>query len=949
MLHRGGHTQRLEWAFLDWHFAHVNAVPASPEIVHIDIDDGALSRVGSWPWPRDLVADMVRVLAELKAQEIVLDLVYSEPRPAEVRLPVLATSADAEAVADELQRATIENVVSPDEELAAAIREAGCVRLAMFHKPAPVRSPAEKRAIAFLAHHPEADAASVGVACGLDAAAARRLPLAELRREAVLDRVRNILAERPETDLRAVHGLIATAPYERETPLREDIRWAFGRARSLKTLRDRCPPTPPALRAGLAPLPMPTPPLFSFLEASRGGGFVVFAPDADGTLRHLPLLLDWEGRLVKQLAFAATCDRLGIRDEDLSVDANGFLRIAGRGDRAAMRVPLDGSAGMMLNWSRADAHPRRGYAFDHIPAAKVLEACDARREQRANEERKRARLARVMQIAKDEAAFAGYRGEVNAFLADRRRLRETERAGRGDTPEGVAMRERVREQQRRLDADHAATIAAMRETWKELQSADRSDPVVAAERERFAEAIAILDVECTELDRANASLAERAAAAMVELAPRIAGRTCFVGYTATALADMVDTPIAPEMPGVLAHSNLMNTFLQRAFVRWTGPGARAAVTFLLGVFVTVAAAARGPRESLAIVVAAMAGTLVLQAALLSWAGFWLGAVTAAPAAFVVWAMVVMFRFLVSERDRRRVARALAQYTSPAIARRIADTADRLDLSPVGREVSCFFSDLEGFTSITERHLDPAATRAVLNPYLESMSEVLNRHAALINKFMGDGIFAFFNPPIYPAPDHARRACEAAIDAQAALQDLIRRQEGAPLAPVFARLRMRIGLASGPVYVGDYGSESKLDYTCMGDTVNLASRLESANKAFGTRILVAGSTREAAGEGFVYRPLGSILVKGKTIAVPVHELLGRRGDVSPDDRENAEAFGAALGMFRDRRWDAAAASFDAILVRRPGDAAAGRYAALVRRFRASPPAADWNGAIELDEK
>jgi adenylate cyclase len=230
-----------------------------------------------------------------------------------------------------------------------------------------------------------------------------------------------------------------------------------------------------------------------------------------------------------------------------------------------------------------------------------------------------------------------------------------------------------------------------------------------------------------------------------------------------------------------------------------------------------------------------------------------------------------------------------------------------------------------------------------------MSAVLHSHSALINKFMGDGIFAFFNPPIFPCEQHARRACEAAIDAQRALDDLIARQRGSPLAHVFERLRMRIGVASGPVYVGDYGSENKLDYTCMGDTVNLAARLETANKAFGTAVMVSGPTHDAAGDGFAFRRLGALQVIGKQIAVPVYELLGREPDVSAEALAYAERFAAAVALFQARHWEEALTAFAALQEHRPTELAAARYMQAAGLYRVTPPPDDWNGAIELTEK
>ena len=171
----------------------------------------------------------------------------------------------------------------------------------------------------------------------------------------------------------------------------------------------------------------------------------------------------------------------------------------------------------------------------------------------------------------------------------------------------------------------------------------------------------------------------------------------------------------------------------------------------------------------------------------------------------------------------------------------------------------------------------------------------------------------------------------------------------PLAGEFRQLFMRVGLATGPVFVGDYGSESKLDYTCMGDTVNLAARLESANKQFGSAIMIAGATRRKVGERYVYRHLGALQVKGRTAAVPVYELLGRPGEAADETIRFAEAFGRAVAAFARRDWDRSAATFERCLELRLNDPGSLRYLQTLRVYRDQPPPDDWSGALELTEK
>jgi adenylate cyclase len=949
-----GLFQRIEWLFLDAYFRQVNRIEASRQIVHVDIDDASLDRVGAWPWPRDVQADLVRILHEIGAKTIALDLVYSEPRPAELRLPQFTQFAAIEGEIRQFGQASEENVVDPDPELAAAVRDASNAYLSTYYKSTP-STPDEQKVVALYTSNVDTRADEIAARLGWAAGKVKGLPLARLRRQAIAQRVMDYLKVHPAATAEEVHRALRVAPFDVRDPVREDVLWAYMRTQSLRALERHCHPVPPGLAGRLKPIDDLTPPLFSFLgegkAGARGVGFVVFDRDPDGKVRHLPLMLEFRGRLLRQLAFAVFCDDWDVRDEDLSIDDGGFLHIAPRGDRPAMVVQLDADRRILLNWHRDRRRKTPSWAdsFIHVPAVRILEVRDLRQAQHTNETTKQILLGQVVELAMPEG-FPDYTKTVRGYLEMRRELHRTDLEGRGSDAAGVALRARADEQRRRIEAVQVRAAQLVNETWNELKTADPSDETIAKEYQRFKKAHGMLAEACAKLDATNAVLEKGIQDTLASLRPVVVGRICFVGHTATAVADMVDTPIFAGMPGVLVHSNLLNTFIQRKFLRWSQPWERVLIIVGVGMLVTLLSASRGPRASFVLVIATMlALALINFLSLALGMRYWLAVVSAVALAFVAWAMVVMFRFLVSEREKRRFSKALAQYTSPAIARQIAEDVGRLDLSPVGGEVTCFFSDLANFTTLTEQYLDPAKTRSVLNPYLDAMSRVLNARLALINKFMGDGIFAFFNPPVYPCADHARQACEAAIEAQQALRDLIARQKGSPLANVFDRLSMRIGIASGPVYVGDYGSENKLDYTCMGDTVNLAARLEPANKAFGTAILVSGPTRDAAGDGLAFRRLGSLQVKGKKNAVPVYELLGRAREVRADALEYADRFAAAVDLFQTRRWEAAAAAFRALLTTRSDDIAARRYVDVVAGYQASPPPEPWNGAIELTEK
>ncbi|AAZ96624.1 Putative Adenylate/Guanylate Cyclase [Thiobacillus denitrificans ATCC 25259] len=293
------------------------------------------------------------------------------------------------------------------------------------------------------------------------------------------------------------------------------------------------------------------------------------------------------------------------------------------------------------------------------------------------------------------------------------------------------------------------------------------------------------------------------------------------------------------------------------------------------------------------------------------------------------------------REKERIRETFGQYVDPRIVKSLLD--NRIAADRGQREVmTVFFSDLEGFTRMCE-DLTPDAAVRFLNRYFAMMSEVIRGRQGIVDKYIGDSVMAFWGPPFTDAKGHAQLGCLAALDQmakmdafRASLPELFGVKHGLP------DVQVRMGIASGEVTVGNIGSETSRGYTVIGDTVNLASRLEQANKFYGTRILVSEGTRKLAGDDFAVREIDSLRVAGKLQPVRVYELLGMANELSEASRLAVTAYEAGLARYRAEDWTAAEAAFRECLAKAPGDRPSAVMLARVEAFRKAPPVAGWKG-------
>jgi len=253
-----------------------------------------------------------------------------------------------------------------------------------------------------------------------------------------------------------------------------------------------------------------------------------------------------------------------------------------------------------------------------------------------------------------------------------------------------------------------------------------------------------------------------------------------------------------------------------------------------------------------------------------------------------------------------------------------------------------FSDIRGFTSLSE-HMSPEKLADFINQYLSPMTQIVFDEKGTLDKYIGDAVMAFWNAPL-DQPDHALRACRAAVHMLDRLEEL----KAAWRTAGYPELEIGIGINTGQMVVGNMGSDVRVDYTVLGDSVNLGSRLEGTNKEYDTRIIISEWTRGAVKDGIVTRRLGAVRVKGKKVPVGIYELRGLGTPSEPEGRAIA-AFERGLSAWVARRFDEAEAAFKEVLTVWPHDTPTRNYLAELETFRAEPPPADWDGVVSLKTK
>jgi adenylate cyclase len=437
-------------------------------------------------------------------------------------------------------------------------------------------------------------------------------------------------------------------------------------------------------------------------------------------------------------------------------------------------------------------------------------------------------------------------------------------------------------------------------------------------------------------------------------AEKIKGKLVLVGTSAVGLNDIKTTPVSAAMPGVEIHAQVLEAALTKSLLAQPpyGPLLEFSAALILGILVIAFAPLFGPISLVG--VGALFATLLVgtswyfytqQRLLVDFTYPLLSTTT-------IYLTLIFTSFVREQKQRRQIRSAFGQYLSPALVEQLAQSPEKLVLGGEEREMTIMFSDIRGYTTISESFKnDPKGLTTLINRFLTPLTNAILARKGTIDKYMGDAIMAFWNAPL-DDKEHQLNACEAAVDMLEQIDALnkVRETESQENGGTYFPLNVGVGLNTGVCVVGNMGSDLRFDYSVMGDSVNLASRLEGQSKEYGFPIIVGSSTALAVKDKFAILELDFIMVKGKKEPEVIYAIAGREDTAQSGRFQRLRNLTIEmLGCYRSRDWEGALAAIER--GRTTDEARAlellyNLYEARIKGYQTSPPPADWNGAFAL---
>ena len=419
-----------------------------------------------------------------------------------------------------------------------------------------------------------------------------------------------------------------------------------------------------------------------------------------------------------------------------------------------------------------------------------------------------------------------------------------------------------------------------------------------------------------------------------------------VGATAIAIYDIRNTPLSSsgEYPGLEIHATVINNIITNNFLKkpkWTTIFDALAI-IIIGLFTGMVVRRVGALKGILFSSALFILYILITYWLFMYWGIWVTIIYPLIALVLVYISLTVYRYLSEERERKKIKGAFTHYLSSSVVNELLKHPEKLKLGGDRKDLSVLFSDIRGFTTIAEV-LTPEEVVHLLNEYLTVMTDIVIKNNGLLDKYMGDAIMALYGAPL-DLPDHPSRACHSALEMMTELEKLNQKWVAEGKHPI----DIGIGINTGPMIVGNMGSVERFDFTAMGDSVNLGSRLEGVNKSYKTNIIISEFTFERVKNDFTCMELDSVRVKGKKRPVKIYSLVGYK-NLPGIQEEVINQFNQGIASYRKKKWDTAIHIFENITAMDPDLYAAHVYIERCFDLKKNPPSADWDGVYTMTTK
>jgi adenylate cyclase len=438
-----------------------------------------------------------------------------------------------------------------------------------------------------------------------------------------------------------------------------------------------------------------------------------------------------------------------------------------------------------------------------------------------------------------------------------------------------------------------------------------------------------------------------------------------IGPVDPLLQDLAPTPFdAHPVPKVGLHGNLVKTMISQRFLHRPPDWVLWVSVFVLTLGVTVLAISGGARGLVAKIFAmlALAGYIVLAMLLFSRWEIVLPMAAPLGSAFTTSFLAIIWQLVTEQKQKGRIKGMFGAYVSPQLVEQMVESGDDPQLGGHDDEITAYFSDIQGFSSFSEK-LGSGPLVELMNEYLTACTDIVQAQGGTLDKYIGDAVVAMFGAPI-ALSDHAYRACVASQLVHQKLGELRNKWkgEGTKWPEIVWKMQTRVGLNTGVCMIGNMGSRTRFNYTMMGDNVNLAARMESGSKSWGAYTMVTETTKAACerhgGDRVVFRPLGRIVVMGRSLPVPIYEIVGLKESLPPTARECIAVFEQGLAKYYARDWDGAIALFrqsEQLEPNQPGKTPGVKtnpslvYIGIAEDYKLEPPPENWDGVYVMKEK